>query len=201
MTAIRLTLIQGILLLSLASPFQVQKTEVAPAPPAPKVTEDYVIGLQDVLSVVVWREPELSVKEVAVRSDGKISLPLINDIQANGLTPKQLQDQVTEKLKDFVAAPNVSVIILKSLSQSVSIVGEVSKPGAYPLGAPMTVLDLLARAGGLTEMANPKQIKIVRKEGDKTEQFLFNFNYKDVIKGKKLEQNITLRNGDIVMVP
>jgi polysaccharide export outer membrane protein len=161
--------------------------------------EDYQIGLQDVLSVMVWREPELSVKEVVVRSDGKISLPLINDIQASGLSTRQLREQITERLRDFVAAPNVAVTVVKSLSRSVTVMGQVGKPGAYLLGAPMTVLDVLARAGGLTEMAKAKSIKIVRTDGGKTVQYPF--NYKDVMKGKNLQQNITLRSGDIVLVP
>ena len=198
MKSIRLSLIQIALVSALLPLASAQEKKTEGAPPA-KVSEDYLIGLQDILSVVVWREPELSVKEVAVRSDGKISLPLINDIQASGLTTKQLQEQITEKLKEFVAGPNVSVVVLKSLSQSVSIVGEVGRPGTYPLGAPVTVLEFLARAGGVTEMAKRKQIKIVRNEGGKTVQFLF--NYKEVMQGKKLEQNIVLRNGDIVLVP
>jgi polysaccharide biosynthesis/export protein len=161
--------------------------------------EEYQIGLQDVLSVLVWKEPELSVREVVVRSDGKISLPLINDIQASGLSTRQLREQITERLRDFVAAPNVAVTVVRSLSRSVTVMGQVGKPGAYVLGAPMTVLDVLARAGGLTEMAKAKSIKIVRTEGGKTVQY--SFNYKDVIKGKNLQQNITLKSGDIVLVP
>ena len=161
--------------------------------------EDYQIGLQDVLSVMVWKEPELSVKEVVVRSDGKISLPLINDIQASGLTTKQLREQIAGRLQDFVAAPNVAVTVVKSLSRSVTVMGQVGKPGAYLLGAPMTVLDVLARAGGLTEMAKTKSIKIVRTEDGKTVQY--SFNYKDVIKGKTFQQNITLKSGDIILVP
>jgi polysaccharide biosynthesis/export protein len=161
--------------------------------------EDYQVGLQDVLSVLVWREPELSVKEVVVRSDGKISLPLINDIQASGLTTKQLREQISERLRDFVASPNVAVTVVKSLSRSVTVMGQVGKPGAYLLGAPMTVLDVLARAGGLTEMAKAKSIRIVRTEAGKTVQYPF--NYKDVMKGKNLQQNITLKSGDIILVP
>jgi polysaccharide export outer membrane protein len=199
MKAIRLSLAQIALLVALVSAFPAQQEKKTQAAPTPKTDENYVIGLQDVLSVFVWREPELSVREVAVTPDGKISLPLINEVQASGLTTKQLREQLAEKLKDFVASPNVSVVVLKSLSQSVTIMGEVGRPGAYGLGAPMTVLDLLARAGGFTEMAKRKEIKIVRNEGGKTVQFLF--NYKEAIKGKKLDQNITLRNGDIVLVP
>ena len=160
---------------------------------------DYVIGLEDVLSIGVWKEPDLSAKDLVVRPDGKISLPLINDIQASGLTTLQLQQEITERLKKFVASPNVSVMVTKIVSQSVSIVGAVTKPGNYPMGSPMTVLELLARSGGFREEANPKRIKIVRKEGGTTVQFPF--NYKEIVEGKNLQQNITLINGDVVIVP
>ncbi len=163
------------------------------------VSEDFIIGLEDILSVNVWREPDLSVKEVMVRPDGKISLPLIGDVQASGLTVKQLQEKITERLKEYVAAPTVAVAVLKIASQSVSIVGQVAKPGVYYLGSPMTVLELLAKAGGLTEYANKKKIAIVRKEGNQTRYF--RFNYKEVAKGENLQQNITLKNGDVVIVP
>ncbi len=163
------------------------------------VPEDFVIGMEDVLAVNVWREPELSVKEVVVRPDGKISLPLINDLQASGLTTRQLQERIAERLKEFVASPNVTVVVVRIVSQSVTIVGQVLKPGVYYLGSPMTVLELLARAGGFREEARIKKIKIVRKEGGKTSQF--SFNYKDVSEGKNLQQNITLKNGDAVIVP
>ncbi|MBN1567584.1 MAG: polysaccharide biosynthesis/export family protein [Acidobacteria bacterium] len=171
----------------------------APSSPAPDVPEAFVIGLEDVLSVGVWKEPDLSVKEVVVRPDGKISLPLISDIQASGLTPKQLQDRIAEKLKEFVASPTVTVSVLKIASQSVSIVGQVARPGSYFLGSPMTVLELLARAGGFREEANAKKIAIVRKENGKTSYF--SFNYKEVSKGRNLQQNIVLKNGDVVIVP
>jgi len=165
--------------------------------PASEVSENFVIGLEDVLSINVWKEPELSVPQVVVRPDGKITIPLIGDVQASGLTTKKLQDALAERLKEFVAAPTVTVTVLKIESQKVSIVGQVARPGAYPIGAPMTVLDLIARAGGLTEFAKTKSIKIVRKRDGKT----LLFNYKDVINGRNLGQNIVLENGDIVLVP
>jgi polysaccharide export outer membrane protein len=172
---------------------------VLPAQIPSKTPETFVIGLEDVLSVVVWREPELSVKEVVVRPDGKVSLPLVNDIQAAGMTPRELQDAVAEKLKEFVAAPNVTVTVVRIMSKTVSLVGEVAKPGVYALGSPMTVLDLLARSGGFREMAKTKKIKIVRKDADRTTQF--DFNYREVAEGKRLDQNILLKNGDVVIVP
>jgi polysaccharide export outer membrane protein len=170
-----------------------------PAAPGPVASEDYVIGSQDVLSVVVWREPDLSVREMGIRPDGRISLPLINEIQAAGLTTRQLREQITERLKDFVAAPTVWVMVLKSLSQKVSIVGEVGKSGSYPLGTRLTVLELLAQAGGITELAKSKDIKVVRNEGGRNVQLPF--NYKEAIRGKNLQQNILLKDGDIVLVP
>jgi polysaccharide biosynthesis/export protein len=163
------------------------------------LTDDYIIGIEDVLQIYVWKEPDFSVKELVVRSDGKISIPLVSDIQAGGLTPLQLQENLTEKLRQFVASPNVTVTVLKSLSRSVSIVGQVSKPGTYPMNAPITVIELIARAGGITESAKAKNIRVIRKENGKTAQFVF--NYKDAIKGTNLRQNILLKIGDVVLVP
>ena len=159
--------------------------------------ETFVIGLEDVLRVDVWREPELSAPQIVVRPDGKITLPLIGDVQAAGFTTKQLQENLTERFKEFAQAPTVSVMVLRIESQKVSIIGNVGKPGAYPLGSPMTVLELIARAGGLTEYAKSKNITIVRKKDGTT----LKFNYKDVINGKNLKQNVYLESGDIVLVP
>ena len=167
--------------------------------PQPDLPKDFVIGLEDVLSINVWKEPELSPKEVVVRPDGKISLPLAGDIQASGLTPIQLQEKIAEKLKEFVASPVVTVTVTRISSLNVSVVGQVLKPGVYPIGAPMNVLELLARAGGLTLDAKAKKIKILRKENGKDIQFPF--NYSDAVKGKNLQQNIPLKNGDVVVVP
>jgi polysaccharide biosynthesis/export protein len=164
---------------------------------APQVSENFIIGLEDVLAINVWKETELSVPTVVVRPDGKITLPLIGDVQASGLTTKKLQDAIAERLREYVATPTVTVTVTKVESQKVSIVGAVAKPGAYSLGSPMTVLDLIARAGGLTDYAKLKNIKIIRKRDGKT----LAFNYKDVINGKNLSQNVVLENGDIVLVP
>ncbi len=165
----------------------------------PGIGDDYVIGVDDILSIYVWKEPDFSIKEIAVRSDGKISIPLINDIQAGGLTTKDLGQSITEKLKKYVTTPEVTVAVLKSHSRSVSIVGQVNKPGIYPVGGPITVLELLARAGGITEFAKQKSIKIIRKDESRSEQFLF--NYKEAIRGVNLKQNIDLKAGDVVLVP
>jgi polysaccharide biosynthesis/export protein len=172
-------------------PFQAASTNTA--------SKDFIIGLEDVLSVNVWKEPDFSVREVVVRPDGRISLPLIGDIQASGLTTKQLQEQISKLMEKFVDVPNVTVVVLKIVSQSVSVIGQVAKPGPYYLGSPLTVLDVLARAGGFREEAKTKKITIIRKESKKTTHF--RFNYSEVSKGQNLQQNIVLMNGDVVVVP
>jgi polysaccharide biosynthesis/export protein len=163
------------------------------------VGDDYIIGVDDVLSIFVWKEPDFSVKELFVRPDGKISLPLVNDIQAGGLNTKQLRQDITEKLKDYVESPYVTVMVARIQSRSIAVVGQVSKPGTYQLSTPISVLELLARAGGVTEFAKSKDIKVVRKENGKLLQYAF--NYKDAIQGKNLKQNIQLQVGDVVLVP
>lgn len=164
-----------------------------------RVAEDYIIGEEDVLAVSVWREPDLSVPEMVVRHDGKISVPLINDIVASGKTTSQLKETITEKLREFVEDPHVSVIIIRGYSNNVTVVGQVNKPQLYALGSPTTVLDILSRAGGLTGLAKEKNIQILRIENGMT--IKFPFNYKNVIRGKDLYQNILLKAGDTILVP
>jgi polysaccharide biosynthesis/export protein len=171
----------------------------APAAGQPETNDDYVIGVEDMMSITVWKEPDFSVKEMAVRTDGKITMPLINDIQAAGLTTRELRQTITKKLESYISTPTVTVAILKSLSRSVSVVGQVNKPGFYMMNVPITVIELIARAGGITEFAKQKDIKVVREENGKILQY--SFNYKDSIRGKNLEQNITLKVGDVVLVP
>ena len=158
----------------------------------------YVIGPQDVLDVDVWKEAELSLV-VPVRPDGRISLPLLNDVQAAGLTPGQLAAQITEGLKKFVTNPQVTVIVTQINSQRVYILGEAVRPGAYPLLPGMTVLQALSSAGGFTMFANTKKVSVVRQTGGKQEKF--SFNYKEAIGGKHPEQNIVLKAGDQIVVP
>jgi polysaccharide biosynthesis/export protein len=159
---------------------------------------EYVIGPEDVLRINVWREPELSV-EVTVRPDGKIGLPLLNDIQAAGLTPTQLQTNITEGIRRFVSGPSVSVMVIEIRSQIVYITGAVGKPGVYVLGGPMTIMELLIRAGGLAEFAKSEEIQILRTEGGVTRQT--RFNYKHFIEGRDYQQNVYLRTKDMVIVP
>jgi polysaccharide biosynthesis/export protein len=165
----------------------------------PTVVEDYILGIEDVLSIVVWKEPDLTLRELIVRPDGKISMPLAGEMQAAGLTPKQLQNAIAEGLKDYVKQPNITVTVVKSLSRNVSVVGQVTRPGSYPIIGPATVLEIIARAGGLTEMAKTKNINVSRKEDGITKKYPF--NYKDAIKGINFEQNIILKPRDVVLVP
>jgi polysaccharide biosynthesis/export protein len=159
--------------------------------------EGYIIGPEDVLSVNVWKEQELTTR-VSVRPDGKIGLPLLNDVQASGFTPKQLQENLTRDLRLFVNNPQVSVIVLEIRSQNVYIIGGISKPGVYPLAGPMTIMELLVRAGGLAEFAKGEDIQILRTENSKQQQY--RFNYKRFLGGKDYKQNIRLRSGDMVIV-
>ncbi len=159
---------------------------------------NYVIGAQDVIDISVWKEPDLS-RAVPVRPDGKISLPLLNDVQAAGLTPTQLASQITTGLNKFLQNPQVTVIVSGINSQRIFILGEVTRPGAYPLLPGMTVLQGLSSAGGFTPFANVKKIYVLRKADGKQEKDFF--NYKDVIDGKQPGQNIELRAGDTIVVP
>ena len=172
-------------------------TEAAPKKPA---TDDpnYVIGPQDVLDISVWKEPELT-RPVPVRPDGRISMPLLNDVQAAGKTPLQLAADITAGLKKFVTDPQVTVIVTTINSQRVFILGEVNRAGAYPLLPNMTVLQALSSAGGFTIYANLKKIYLLRVEDGK--QVKHPFNYKDVLAGKAADQNVFVKAGDTIVVP
>jgi len=164
------------------------------------VTEDpnYTIGPQDVLDISVWKEPELT-RTVPVRPDGKISMPLLNDVQAAGLTPSQLAQQITVSLKKFVTEPQVTVIVSQINSQRVYIIGEVLRAGAYPLLPGMTVLQALSSAGGFTQFASLARIYVLRNENGK--QHKYPFNYKAALSGKQADQNFALKAGDTIVVP
>lgn len=173
----------------------------ATAPPAPAgvaLPPGYVIGAEDVLTIVFWRDKDLS-GDVQVRPDGKISVPLLNDIQAAGLTPDQLRTKLSEAAAKFVQEPTPTVVVKEIHSRHVFITGNVAKPGAIPLNSEMTVLQLIAASGGLLEYADSKNIVIIRTENGRQKHM--KFNYKDVIKQKKPEQNILLKPGDTVVVP
>jgi polysaccharide export outer membrane protein len=174
-------------------------TAATPAPAAgTPVPDDYVIGPQDMLSIVFWHEKDMSA-DVAVRPDGKISLPLLNDVQAAGLTPVELRDRLTEASKKYLEDPSVTVVVKEMNSRKVFITGQVAKPGPYPLTSATTVLQLISMAGGLQEYADSKKILIIRAENGR--QVSYPFNYKDVVSRKNLSQNILLKPGDTVIVP
>ena len=170
-----------------------------PAATAPEsdAPSDYVIGADDVLRISVWKEPDLS-EMLPVRPDGKISMPLLNDIPAAGLTPLQLKDSITEKLKKFIADPRVTVVVTAMNSQRIFVSGEVLHSGPIQLLPHMTILQALSQAG-FNQFANLKGIYLLRTENGKQERIPF--NYKDVIKGNHPEQNIILKPGDTVVVP
>ncbi len=169
------------------------------AGPIPATTDPaYVIGPEDMLDINVWKEPDVS-RVVPVRPDGKISLPLINDVQAGGLSPQQLAALVTEKLRKYFNEPQVTVIVTAINSQRVFVVGEVLRAGAFPLIPGMTVLQALSSAGGFTTFADVKKIHVMRLVDGKHVELPF--NYRDVLKGDNPEQNIKLEPGDTVVVP
>lgn len=166
--------------------------------PAAEVPPDYLIGPDDVLAVVFWEQANHG-GEVIVRPDGKISLPLINDVQAAGLSPEQLRASIVAASAKFLRDPNVTVVVKQINSRRVYVTGYVGKAGTYNLTRPVTVLQMLALAGGVSEYADKGKIVVMRTEGERTASY--KFNYKDVIQGKHLEQNILLKPGDTIIVP
>jgi polysaccharide export outer membrane protein len=173
----------------------------APPPPeaGPMDRAEYVIGSADVLRIQVWRNPELSV-DVPVRPDGKISVPLVNDVQAAGLTTSELRDVIAQALSEFVAAPDVTVIVQQINSKTVHVVGEVGRPTAIQLVADMRALEVIAMAGGFTPYADKSDIRILRPNPDGS-VVEYRFNYKAFLKGKHPEANLRLQPGDTIVVP
>jgi polysaccharide export outer membrane protein len=159
----------------------------------------YLIGDDDVLEVNVWKETELS-KQVPVRSDGKISLPLVGELQAAGKTPVQLEDEITNRLRNFITEPAVTVMVLKINSLKFNVMGEVIRPGSYALSTTTTIVDAIATAGGFRDFAKKKSIYVLHQKPDGTEARL-SFNYSTFIKGKNPKQNILLQPGDTVVIP
>jgi polysaccharide export outer membrane protein len=169
----------------------------AAAAAAAAAADEYVIGPEDVLGIVFWHEKDLSADAV-VRPDGRISLPLLNEVDAAGLTPSRLRARLTEEARRYVEDPTVSVVVRQINSRKVYVTGEVARPGVYPLTGQMTVLQVLAIAGGLREYADTKNIVVMRAENGRSVSFTF--NYDDVSKGKRLTQNLELRPGDTIVV-
>jgi polysaccharide biosynthesis/export protein len=184
-----------------AQPPAAQKQPPAPAPVVPAgvpTPPGYVIGPDDVLSIIYWRDKDMTA-DVQVRPDGRISLSLLNDVVAAGLTPDQLRERLVEESKKYIEDPNITVVVKTINSRKVFITGQVAKQGPYPLTGPTTAMQLIALAGGLGEYADSKNITILRTENGK--QVAFKLNYKEVTSGKKLSQNIELKPGDTVVVP
>ncbi len=161
-------------------------------------SSNYVIGPEDILYIHVWKEEHLS-KTVPVRMDGKISLPLIDEVQAAGLTPLQLKELLMKKLKEFVDIPNISVMVMEANSFKVYVSGQVKKPGVYRLRSETSLLQIIPMAGGFTDWANPKKILIIRKEDGKEKRITV--NYKKIVKGEDPQSNIILKAGDTIIVP
>jgi polysaccharide export outer membrane protein len=158
----------------------------------------YLIGATDVLNIYVWKEPDLT-QDVTVLPDGKITFPLIGDIQAQGRTVTELKKDITDKLKDYVTAPEVTVVVRQVNSRNIYTLGKLNTPGPYPLAPGMTVIQALSVAGSFAEWADEKNIRVIRREGGKEIQY--RFNYKDFISGKNIEQNILLKPNDTIVVP
>ena len=170
----------------------------AQATAAQVVEEKYQLGPEDVIEISVWKEPDLT-KQITISPDGKISYPLVGDVQVAGKTVKQVREEISKRLEKFVTDAQVTVILLKTQYYKIYVVGKVNKPGEFLVGRPANVMQALAMAGGLTPFASPSKIVILRRVGG-TEQTL-PFDYKSVSKGDFLEQNITLLPGDVVVVP
>jgi polysaccharide export outer membrane protein len=189
----------GVLVVALACVAAISLTAQTASPgQSIAVPADYIIGPDDVLGVVFWREPDMS-GDATVRPDGKITVPVIGEIQAAGLEPSKLQQQILVSARKYLTDANVAVVVRTINSRKVFVTGQVKAPGAFPLTGQLTVLQAIALAGGLLEYADGKNVSILRNDGSATTTL--KFNYKDVSKGKKLEQNIVLKPGDTVVVP
>ncbi len=177
---------------------KLSSTVEAQAAAAQVVEDKYQLGPEDAIEISVWKEPDLT-KQLQVRPDGKISYPLIGEIQAAGKTVKQLREEISQRLEKYVTDAQVTVILLKAQYYKIYVVGKVNQPGEFIVGRPANVMQALAMAGGLTPFASPSRIMIIRRVGD-IEQTL-SFDYKAVSRGQFLEQNVTLLPGDVVVVP
>jgi polysaccharide export outer membrane protein len=181
-------------------PVQKKSPGQAADPSGTKPHDDsFMIGNDDLLAINVWKEPDIS-RSVPVRSDGKISLPLVGELQATGRTPLKLEQDIATSLKNYIAEPEVTVIVQQINSQKFNVLGQVARPGAYVVANSPTVLDAIALAGGFRDFAKQKSIYVLRKNADGS-QFRIAFNYKEVIKGKNPEQNVQLQPRDTVVVP
>ena len=174
------------------------RAQTAEQPDSASLPSLYVIQPNDVLEIHVWKEPELT-RKVLVRPDGRISFPLIQDLQAAGMTPGAIKQEIEQGLKKYIEVPNVTVIVEAIQSYRVFVTGKVAKAGTVMAEKPLTVLQALAMAGGFTDFANPAEMVIIRNTGNGN--VLFRFNYPEVIKGKNFNQNMLLKSGDVIVVP
>jgi len=184
---------------SAGSPAATQSAQNVEASAAKAHDNSFVIGNDDVLAINVWKEPDVS-RSIPVRSDGKISLPLVGEVQATGRTPLKLEEEIAARLKNYIAEPEVTVIVQQINSQKFNILGMVNKPGSYVINNSATVLDAIALAGGFRDFAKQKSIYILRQDADGSQTRL-PFNYKEVVKGKNSGQNIKLQPRDTIVVP
>lgn len=180
------------------APAQKPNTPAQPPASASPIDANYKIGPQDVLRIDVWKEPDIS-RIIPVRPDGKISVPLLNDVQASGLTAMELAASLRDGLSKYLTNPQVTVTVNEINSRRVYITGEVLHPGTFPLLPDMTVLQAVSSAGGFTQFAKLKNIYVLRTEAGK--QVKHPFNYKEVVKGNLAEQNILLLPGDVIVIP
>jgi polysaccharide export outer membrane protein len=174
-------------------------TRETPAPETAAPAGPYLVGEGDVLAVRVWKNPELSV-EVPVRPDGMISVPLLNDVKAAGMTTDQLKADITKRLAEFITAPDVTVVVLQANSKRVFVLGEVQHPGPIPLATQLTVLDAVSAAGGFTAFADDDDVRVIRR-GPDGQELEFSFNYPKYVSGRAPGSNIVLQPGDTVVVP
>jgi len=174
------------------------KDDKKPLPQAPALNDEYKLGPGDKLRIEVYKDPQLS-QSVQVRPDGKITLPLIGDIEATGHTPIEMRDSIAKQLKEYVTNPTVTVIVVEALASKVYVMGEVTHPGTMEMHGPTTILQALAMAGGFKEFANTKDVKVLRPNGDKGAVQTIKFNYKDMLNGDA--KPFYLRSGDTVVVP
>jgi polysaccharide export outer membrane protein len=195
----------AVLLLSLLSIAASAQTSSVTSSATPSATsadkphdDSFVIGNDDVLAINVWKEPDIS-RSIPVRSDGKISLPLVGEVQAAGLTPLKLEKDIADKLKNYISEPEVTVMVQQVNSQKFNILGQVTKPGSYGIANSPTVLDAIALAGGFRDFAKKKSIYVLRHSASGESRLPF--NYKDVSQGKNMEQNVKLQPGDTIIVP
>ncbi len=176
-----------------------QSQEQRPRESARASSDEYLIGAGDVLQISVWKEPDASVPAVVVRQDGMITVPLLKDVAVGGRTPRQVEKTIVEGLSKYINEPNVTVVLAASNSKKVYVIGAVNKEGPLPYTYRMTVLQALSEAGGLTEFAKRKKIYIIRTENDR--DYRLDFNYDEVVKGERMDQNIVMTPGDTLIIP